>query len=425
MAGKKVQVKDPKSSSKPSVIKPTIIPPTSSTTSTSQAKTQFRIYVGSYEHNLLSLSLILEKEKTPVFQPIFHFQAHALSIKSIAAAKRYLVTGSNDEHIKIYDLQKRKELGTLLGHQGSITSLRFSHEGHTDGEEVLGSGASGKWLLSGSDDGKIIIWRTKDWEIFGTLKGHKGRINDISIHPSGRIAVSVGEDKSVRLWNLMTAKKAANLKIKNDWQSGEFVRWSLTGDYFFVGLLNKILVYKTSEAQIIKEVPFKSTLMHIEVYKIDDVEYAVVGLNNGSLEFYDVEDLTKIEDDKEPEPKFKLVGHTNRIKDFKLYKVNNETYLISISSDGNIVIWDLALKDQVAVYNTGERLNCVEVSSESVEKFETMKRRIDDIDDEEAASASESENEADQAELKRIMEGRKKKKSKKSKKNAKVAVELE
>jgi len=437
---KSVQIKDDKSSSKPSVIKPTVIPDTpSSSSSLTQSKTQFRIYVGSYEHNLLSVSLMLEKNKSPAFQPIFHFQAHALSIKSIAAAKRYLVTGSNDEHIKIYDLQKRKELGTLLGHQGSITCMKFSNEGAVDGESA---GISGKWLLSGSDDGKIIIWRTKDWEIFGTLKGHKGRINDLSIHPSGRIAVSVGDDKSVRLWNLMTAKKAAVLKVKNDWQSGEFVRWSLSGDYFFVGLLNKILVYKTSSAKIIKEVPFKTTLMHLEIYEIDGVEYAIVGLNNGTLEFYDIKDLTKEtekkdeaekdeddEDDEEeskPEPKFKLTGHTNRIKDFKLYRVHDETYLVSVSSDGNIVVWDLAIKDQIAVYNTGQRLNCVEVSAESVEKIDTMKRRYDAVDEDDNASASESENEADRAELKRIMEGRTKKKTKKSKKNAaKVSVELE
>jgi protein MAK11 len=399
---------------KPSVIKPTII----QESSTSTISTQFRIYVGSYEHNLLCLSLILEKDKTPVFQPIFHFQAHSLSIKAIAAAKRYLVTGSNDEHIRIYDLQKRKELGTLLGHQGSITCLKFSSEGTADGEAT---GASGKWMLSGSEDGKIIIWRTKDWEMFGTLKGHKGRVNDLAIHPSGRVAVSVGDDKTVRLWNLMTAKKAANLKVKNDWQNGEMVKWSLAGDYFFVGLLNKVLVYSTAEAQMVKEVAFKTPLMQVEVQKIDDVEYIVVGLGSGALEFYPLKDLI---DKENVEPSFKLQGHTKRVKDFKFYKHNDQTYLVSISSDGSIVVWDMAIKDQVAVYNTGERLNCLEVTDESVEKAETMKRRISEMDDAEA-SASESENE-DTEELKRIMmnDRKKKKKSKKGKKE-KISVELE
>ena len=66
---------------------------------------------------------------------------------------------------------------------------------------------NGKWLLSGSEDGKIIIWRTKDWETFGILKGHTGKINDLAIHPSGRVAILVSQDQTIRLWNLMTAKK--------------------------------------------------------------------------------------------------------------------------------------------------------------------------------------------------------------------------
>lgn len=411
---KKVKIAGSKDSEELTPITPTIIP--DKKVSQNENQTMFRIYVGSYEHNLLCLSTILEEGKTPVFQPIFHFEAHALSIKTIAAAKRYLVTGSNDEHIKIYDLQKRKELGTLLGHQGSITCLTFSNEGLIEDEEDKKSQHSGKWLLSGSDDGKIIIWRTKDWEIFGTLKGHEGRVNDLAIHPSGRIAVSVGDDRTIRLWNLMTAKKAANLRIKAGWQKGEFVRWSITGDYFIVGLMNKILIYKTSEAKIVKELSFKTTLMHIETYKLNGVEYLIVGLGNGKIEFYNFTEVLE----EEIKPEFELQGHTNRIKDFVLYKNNEKDYLISISSDGNIVIWDLNLKDQIAVYNTGERLICVEISNEDIEKSETMKRRYEEVED---VQASESENE-DTEELKRIMNNEKKKK-RRNKKNKKITVTLE
>jgi protein MAK11 len=288
-------------------------------------------------------------------------------------------------------------------------------------------------LLSGSEDGKIIIWRTKDWEIFGTLKGHQGRVNDLAIHPSGRIAVSVGDDKTVRLWNLMTAKKAANLRIKNDWQKGEFVRWSVKGDYFLVGLMNKVLLYSTSEAKVVKELPLSTTLMHLEVYSLEGVEYVVVGLNNGKIEFYKLEELLSDDETEEKDkeeslitkvkPSFDLQGHTNRIKDFQLYKDGEKDFLISISSDGNIVVWDLKLKDQVAVYNTGERLICVEISAEDIEKHETMKRRYDEIE-EAYASASESENE-DTEELKRIMLNQTKKKRKSKNKAKKISVELE
>ncbi|EGW35703.1 uncharacterized protein SPAPADRAFT_147233 [Spathaspora passalidarum NRRL Y-27907] len=425
-----------KSSLKGSTTTTPITKPTTTTTTI-----QFRIFVGSYEHNLLCVSLILDPTgtKEPVFQPIFHFQAHALSIKSIDLAKRYLVTGSNDEHIRIYDLQKRKELGHLLSHNGTITTLKFSSEGHDDPTEVVDK--SGKWLLSGSEDGKIIIWRTKDWETFGILKGHTARVNDLAIHPSGKVAISVSQDQTIRLWNLMTAKKAAVLKIKGRdhlGQSGEFVRWSLAGDYFVVGLLNQLLVYKTSSAKIVKKIKFSTTLMCIDILLVAGKEWLVTGLGNGAIDFYDFqeqivstveEDESKVLDSKPEQlkPVFELRGHTNRIKGISFY--NEELpLLVSVSSDGKIVVWNLSeqVRDQVAIYDTGERLNCVVTSPESIEKMDTMKRRFTSLEDmhgEEEGGVSESEYETDGEEIQRIMKGKKAKK-KKSKKT-KVSVTLE
>lgn len=405
----------------------TVFHSTPSTMSDEQKQqTQFRIMVGSYEHNLLCLSLILKPGAEPLFTPIFHFQAHTLSIKSIDIAKRYLVTGSNDEHIRIYDLQKRKELGTLLSHQGTVTALKFSKE-TVESKEPL---KSGKWLLSGSDDGKIIIWRTKDWETFGTLKGHQGKINDLDIHPSGRVAISVGVDKTVRLWNLLTAKKAAALKIKGRdhlGQSGESVRWTLSGKHFVVGLLNQLFIYELSEeAQIVSKLKFKTTLMCLEVLKIGNQEYIIVGLGNGSIEFYELEKA--LLDDETPEPAFVLRGHSSRVKGISFLCSEEEThsvpYLVSVCSDGKIVVWDLSEKcrDQVAVYDSGERLNCVAVCGEDIEKTSTMKRRYEES---EAANASETEYETDGEEMRKLLMNSKKKGKKSKHQKPKVSVTLE
>lgn len=387
-------------------------------------RVQFRIMAGSYEHNLLCLSLMINDDNA-IFQPIFHFQAHSLSIKSIDIAKRYLVTGSNDEHIRIYDLQKRKELGTLLSHQGTITTLRFSNESGEQTEK------SGKWLLSGSEDGKIIIWRTKDWELFGTLKGHTKRINDLAIHPTGRVAISVSDDLTIRLWNLMTAKKAAVLKIRGRdhlGQSGDFVRWSPDGKHFVVGMLNQLLVYTlTPTARIIRKVKFTSTLVSMDVYEVEGKQYLVTGHGNGVIDFVELQTLFTENDDSEDkvwddkaetvEPEFSLRGHTSRIKGLSLLQhaeTNNVPYLVSVSSDGKIVVWDLSTKvrDQVAVYDSGERLNCVVMCPESVEKFSTMKKRLAE------ENPSESEYETDGEEVRRVLMKGKKKKSK-------VSVKLE
>ncbi|CCK71434.1 Mak11p KNAG_0H00180 [Huiozyma naganishii CBS 8797] len=371
------------------------------------ASNQYRIIVGSYDHNLMCLSLDLSSASEPLFTPIFHFQAHALSVKCLDVSKRYLVSGSNDEHIRIYDLQKRKELGTLLAHQGSITALKFS-----SGE------SNGKWMLSSSEDNKIIIWRVKDWENYGVLKGHLKRVNDIAIHPSSRVAVSVSDDHSIRLWNLMTMKKAAVLKLRKYDQNGQFVRWTDNGDHFAVALMTKLLIFSTANAKVHFEVDIsKKTIMHLETVKLgdEDREYLVVGLSDGNVQFYPVDELIK-EEPTITEPEFSLLGHSNRIKDFKFYPNDFGTYLITIGSDGRIVVWDMKTKDQVAVYDCGERLNCLAVCDESVEKYETVRKRgLEDVEQSEAEVS-------DTEELKKVMFGDKKKKKKtgKKSKNAKT-----
>ncbi|AET40371.1 Mak11p Ecym_5635 [Eremothecium cymbalariae DBVPG len=381
---------------------------------------QFRIIVGSYEHNLLCLSLNLDMSE-PLFTPIFHFQAHSLSIKCLDISRRYLVSGSNDEHIKIYDLQKRKELGTLFNHNGSITSLKFSRAKDVGGN---GTPQNNKWMLSASEDNKIVIWRVKDWENFGILKGHTGRINDLDIHPSNRVAVSVSEDHTIRLWNLMTAKKAAILKLKKYNQNGKFVRWCGNGEFFLVALANKILLYNTATAKVHREIDTgRKTVMHVEVETIDDKEFVCVGLNDGNVQFWETSNLYKDfkEDEPPQEPVFSLRGHSNRVKDFKFYKNEFGHYLVTISSDGKVVVWDLSIKDQLAVYDCSERLNCLAVCNESVEKYDTVKKRTLEASE----FDEQSEAEADTEELKQIMLGRPKKKNKSKKKKNKVSIEIE
>jgi protein MAK11 len=341
-----------------------------SDTANSSSSTTFRIITGSYEHNLLCVSLTLTGD-LEVFHPIFHFTAHTQSIRCLAAAKRYLTSGSNDEHIRIYDLQKRKEIGTLLHHSGNITSLEFFE---------------GKWLLSAAADGMIYIWRTKDWEVLGTLKGHKGAVNDFSIHPSGRVAISVGEDKTLRLWNLMTARKASVMKLLN---VAIKVQWTLDGEYYVIGYDKKIEIYSVNSEKVYEK-QLHSPLHHLDVVKVGEETYVGTSHDDGKIVFTAIKHLIDGEEDPES---FALVGHGIRVKHFDVYfhEPNGKYYMASVSSDGKLVVWDLSVKDQVAVYNTGDRLNCCVIVPEDVEKYETMKKRATDSVEDTDVSESEPE----------------------------------
>lgn len=365
-----------------------------SSASEASADVSFRIVTGSYEHNLLCVSLALFKGNE-VFTPIFHFTAHTQSIRCLARSKRYLVSGSNDEHIRIYDLQKRKELGTLLHHDGSITALEFFHD---------------KWMLSGSDDGKICVWRVKDWEVLSELKGHSGTVNDIAIHPTGRVALSVGNDKTMRLWNLMTGKKASIVRFQSVPLK---VQWTADGSHIIVGFDRKVSVYST-EMELLRAFDFRHPLLHMDVIGMD-TNYLVTSHGDGKIALYKMDNLINLDEDVE-DP-VELVGHGSRVKHFDHLhdEDSGKHYLSSVSSDGKIVVWDMSIKDQIAVYSTGDRLNCVLMFPECIERPETMRKQagLEGTGDDTDFSASESEAEAPPP----------KKKQKKNKKS--VSVELE
>lgn len=56
----------------------------------------------------------------------FTHHAHTASISAVAASERFVVTGSKDETIQLYDMKKRIEHGSLLHHDGEHVSYILS-----------------------------------------------------------------------------------------------------------------------------------------------------------------------------------------------------------------------------------------------------------------------------------------------------------
>lgn len=59
----------------------------------------------------------------------------------------------------------------------------------------------------------MTIFHARDWVVLRVLKGHKGRVNSVGIHPSGKVALSVGIDNTLRMWDLMRGKGSASMKL--------------------------------------------------------------------------------------------------------------------------------------------------------------------------------------------------------------------
>lgn len=80
---------------------------------------------GSYPpHNVDSGDGLVNRVVKPDLTPIFIFPAHLAFVKCVAASPggKWLATGSEDEFIKVWDLRRRKEVGSLSQHTGMSIS---------------------------------------------------------------------------------------------------------------------------------------------------------------------------------------------------------------------------------------------------------------------------------------------------------------
>ncbi|CAI2162536.1 20556_t:CDS:2 [Funneliformis geosporum] len=326
----------------------------------------FLIVAGSYERILYGIKShwinsgeegFNNDNPTLKLEPIFIFPAHIGCIKTVAVGGKFLASGSTDEVIKLYNLKNRKELGSLLQHEGSITTLEFFDKTH---------------MFSGSEDGTICIWRTKDWECLKILKGHKKRINSLAVHPSGKIALSVSADKTLRLWNLLAGQKASVNKLGRE---GEIVLWNLSGDQYAILMPREIEIYNTSDAQIVQKLQIgDSRFLCMQFYTHKHLgDLLIVGSEDKTIRVYDV---------KNGHCFVTLLGHKNRIKDLSIIQSmppkcgDPFPLLSSISSDGIINIWNLnkvlpqdykegdnkIFDSPLTSFDTKSRLTCVVLS---------------------------------------------------------------
>ncbi|KAK6210135.1 WD repeat domain-containing protein [Colletotrichum tabaci] len=409
-----------------------------------------QIVTGSYDRVLHGINATIKPEGKVDFADTFLFSAHTSAIRCIALSplsapvpgqgqKVLLASGSTDERINLYNLSahppsrknqellsavsarpilenpKNREVGTLLHHSSSITKLAFPTRSK---------------LLSSSEDSTIAVARTRDWSVLSTIKapiaqpsgrpsgdtapfgGTPSGVNDFAIHPSMKLMISVSKgERCMRLWNLVTGKKAGVLNFSRSMLQevgegrvstgeGRRVVWGKADgeDEFAVGFDRDVIVFGMDS------VP-KCRIMSDARTKIHDLSYITIdGETESSLLTVSTEDgrillfSTASDDLQKPDSEDKTLssarlvaqiggkedGVSGRIKDtaFVQVKENDSTtlFVIAGSSDGKVRLWRVsaeelkASKDKgkgkgkteakqagklLGTYNTNNRITCV------------------------------------------------------------------
>jgi WD40 repeat protein len=100
-----------------------------------------------------------------------------------------IITGSGDNSIKIWDIQKFQCICTLLGHRAPVSHLKMSDD----------------YLISVSADKTIKIWNIYGGYCMRTLIGHQNIIFCIKLLGNDTL-VTGSFDQTIKVWDMNTGK---------------------------------------------------------------------------------------------------------------------------------------------------------------------------------------------------------------------------
>ncbi|KAF7797953.1 hypothetical protein EIP86_009160 [Pleurotus ostreatoroseus] len=105
---------------------------------------------------------------------------------SISRNGERIVTGSDREVIKLWDLRTGEDLQDFVGHEDAVLSVAFSPDG--------------AHFVSGSADDTAIIWDVDGAQIIATLEGHTAWVWCVAYSPDNSMIATGSFDQTVRLW---------------------------------------------------------------------------------------------------------------------------------------------------------------------------------------------------------------------------------
>ena len=116
-------------------------------------------------------------------------EAHTECVYTIQYSGKYLVSGSRDRSIRIWNLDTQRLIHKpLTGHSASVLCLQFDERPEHD------------LVVSGGSDCRVILWRFSTGQMIKEIeKAHSESV--LNLRFDDRYLVTCSKDKSIKVWN--------------------------------------------------------------------------------------------------------------------------------------------------------------------------------------------------------------------------------
>jgi len=116
-------------------------------------------------------------------------EAHTECVYTIQYSGKYLVSGSRDKTIRVWNLDTQRLIHQpLAGHSASVLCLQFDERPEQD------------IIVSGGSDCRVILWRFSTGQIIKEIeKAHSESV--LNLRFDDRYLVTCSKDKTIKVWN--------------------------------------------------------------------------------------------------------------------------------------------------------------------------------------------------------------------------------
>jgi WD40 repeat protein/ankyrin repeat protein len=247
---------------------------------------------------------------------------------SISSDGKTLITGDNNNFIKLWDIATGKEIRTFSGHTGEVICLDFS----TDG----------RLLISGSVDRTVRLWDVATGKELYTLssqifseRGKEDNVNSIGFLPDGKSFIS-GSGHDFSLWDIA---KGEEMPVNDEFEFSNR-SWDFLG---FSPDRKSILStdshgYKLWDVETGKEQQAFDEGGKTSVSFSPDSRFFLSVSTNSTIKLWDITTGKELRT---------FTGHTDVVTSLSF--APDGKYFISASLDKTIRLWDIA---------TGKEINC-------------------------------------------------------------------
>ena len=272
------------------------------------------------------------------------FIGHTQKVNCIATSSddRYLVSGADDHKVIIWDTKNANKLKELNIHKDDVVSVQFSNDG--------------QYLLTASSDTTIFLLDAKQCTIIHTYKNeHSAEISEALFGPHSTI-ISGDWNGNVVVWDMKTEKVLHKFKAHEKGDLG----LAVSGDSRFLLTYSNaqqypMKIWDIDTYSVIKRFSLKEKCSVDKAVFSPDDKKLLATLGAGKLKLYNTSNWEEIE-----EREIDLLGCESAC-----FSPDNKKIALGSTYGHDITIIDAASFDTLSVYHCEDKVRDVTFSHDS------------------------------------------------------------